>query len=228
MLDEWETKRKPIDSEGLLYGHYSKTMSKGQTNNSEFLFIAHKDSIFNTYINARFSAGAGTFYQNNHGISGRSGNWYYPNLYSFTNYTGTIDDPQFNYPGDVRAYESIWRRKTNSVFAFLNLSYKNMLFLELTGRNDWSSTLPSGANSYFYPSASLSFVLSDAFNFSDSWMNFCKVRMGGAQTASDCAPYETFFQYNSMINGMQAVTFPQPTSNGFKTTRLILTKRFKY
>jgi len=221
-LDEWETKRKPIDSEGLLYGHYSKTMSKGQTNNSEFLFIAHKDSIFNTYINARFSAGAGTFYQNNHGISGRSGNWYYPNLYSFTNYTGTIDDPQFNYPGDVRAYESIWRRKTNSVFAFLNLSYKNMLFLELTGRNDWSSTLPSGANSYFYPSASLSFVLSDAFNFSDSWMNFCKVRMGAAQTASDCAPYETFFQYNSfMINGMQAVTFPQPIPpTGLKPQRV--------
>lgn len=221
-LDEWEVKNKPIDAAGMLYGYYSKTMDKAQTNNSEFLFVAHKDSLFGTQLNGRFSAGAGTFSQNNHGMSGRSGNWYYPNMYSFTNYTGDVDDPQFNYPGDVRAYESLWRRKTNSVFAFLNLSYKNMVFLELTGRNDWSSTLPPEANSYFYPSASLSFVLSDAFHFSDSWMNFCKVRMGAAQTASDCAPYETYFQYNSfMVNGMQAVTFPQPIPpTGLKPQRV--------
>jgi len=210
-LDEWEVKNKPIDTEGLLYGYYSKTMDKAQTNNSEVLLSAHKDSLFSSYFNARFSVGTATYYQNNHGMSGRSGNWYYPNMYSFANYTGDIDDPQFNYPSSVRATESIWRRKTNSVFAFMNLSYKNYAFLELTGRNDWSSTLPAGSNSYFYPSASLSFVLSDAFAFADSWMNFCKVRVGAAQTASDCSPYETYFQYNSfLINGMQAVTYPQP------------------
>jgi len=210
-LDEWEVKNKPIDTEGLLYGYYSKTMDKAQTNNSEFLLTAHKDSIFSSDFNARFSVGAATYQQNNHGMSGHSGNWYYPNMYSFANYTGDVDDPQFNYPSTVRATESIWRRKTNSIFAFMNLSFRNYLFLELTGRNDWSSTLPEGSNSYFYPSASASFVLSDAFNFADSWMNFCKVRVGAAQTASDCSPYETYFQYNSfLVNGMQAVTYPQP------------------
>ncbi len=211
-LDEWETKNKPTDPEGKLYGYYGKSLGKSQTNNSEIMLTAFKDSIFGSKLNLRFSAGTGTFSQNNHGLSGHSGTWYYSNMYSFANYTsGDPDNPQFNYPDDVRPSESVYRRKTNSIFAFLNLSYKNYLFLELTGRNDWSSTLPADNNSYFYPSASVSFVLSDAFHFTDSWINFCKVRLGAAQTASDCSPYETYFQYNSyLVNGMQAVTFPSP------------------
>ena len=208
-LDEWETKHKPIDVEKITNGFYSKNISKANTNNSEFILTAKKDSIFGSLINARVSGGAASFFQNNRGLYGKSGNWYYPNLYSLSNYTANITSPQFDYPGNVRAVENLYARKTNSIFGFVNLSYKNYLFLELTGRNDWSSTLPRDANSYFYPSASLSFVLSDAFNFSDSWMKFLKFRMGAAQTASDCAPYEIFFQYNSfLINGIQAISFP--------------------
>ena len=53
-------------------------------------------------------------------------------------------------------------QELQSVFGTANFSYKNFLFLDFTGRNDWSSTLPIDNNSYFYPSASLSFILTDA------------------------------------------------------------------
>jgi iron complex outermembrane receptor protein len=105
--------------------------------------------------------------------------------------------------------ETILRQRTNSVFSFLNLSYKNYLFLELTGRNDWSSTLPSNNNSYFYPSASLSFIASEAFRFENKlpWLNFMKIRGGIAQTASPAMAYQKNFYYNSSLFGGQQASF---------------------
>lgn len=59
------------------------------------------------------------------------------------------------------AGETGHERATNSVFGSLQLSWKEYLSLDLTARNDWSSTLPKKNNSFFYPSANLSFVVSD-------------------------------------------------------------------
>src|SRR5690606_27957726 len=63
------------------------------------------------------------------------------------------------------------------VFGDLKLNYKNRLFLDLTARNDWSSTLPKNNRSFFYPSASLSYIFSDALNLdSESILSFGKLR----------------------------------------------------
>ena len=67
----------------------------------------------------------------------------------------------------VSQYESM--KETQSVFGSANLSYKDYLFLSVTGRNDWSSTLPQDEWSYFYPSFSLGFVFTDAFNISRTY-----------------------------------------------------------
>ena len=69
-----------------------------------------------------------------------------------------------------------YRKTINSVYAFANLNYKSMLYLSLTGRNDWSSALVypdgSGDNSYFYPSASLSWVLNESYGLTLSHLLF--------------------------------------------------------
>ena len=76
-----------------------------------------------------------------------------------------------------------------SVFGTANFSYKNFLFLDLTGRNDWSSTLPLNNNSYFYPSASLSFILSDALGITSNFLSFLKLRGSYAEVGGTAGAY---------------------------------------
>jgi hypothetical protein len=75
------------------------------------------------------------------------------------------------------------------------VGFKNYLFLELTARNDWSSTLPANSWSYFYPSASLSFVVSDLINLESSPLSFAKVRVGLAGIGNDTDPYSLVATY---------------------------------
>ena len=83
----------------------------------------------------------------------------------------------------------IEEKEVNSFFAAASLGYKNFLYLDVTGRNDWSSTLPAGNNSYFYPSVSLSGVITDALDISSTVLSYAKIRAGWAQVGSDTDPY---------------------------------------
>ena len=85
-----------------------------------------------------------------------------------------------------------------SAFGDLTLSYNNLLFLNVTGRNDWSSSLDPEFNSFFYPSASLSYVFSDQFKTPD-WFNYGKLRASLAEIGKDTDPYETNAYYNSQV-----------------------------
>ena len=82
------------------------------------------------------------------------------------------------------------QRRLIGVFGDVMLGYKDWAFLTLTGRNDWSSTLPKGGNSFFYPSASLSIVASDALGFTSSTVNSLKLRAAVAQVGNDTSPYQ--------------------------------------
>ncbi len=75
------------------------------------------------------------------------------------------------------------------------LGYKDFLTLSLTGRNDWSSTLPTNNNSYFYPSASAAFLFSNAFNISDKVLSYGKLRASYAQVGNDTGPYQLDFNF---------------------------------
>jgi len=88
-------------------------------------------------------------------------------------------------------------RGINSVFGSASLAWKDMLFLDLSARNDWSSTLPEADNSYFYPAASLSFAISELSSIKDSdVINFAKVRASVAQAGNDSDPYRLSNVYN--------------------------------
>jgi hypothetical protein len=88
-------------------------------------------------------------------------------------------------------YDVNYLRRLNGVYGDLSLAYKDYLFFNLSGRNDWSSTLPQANNSYFYPAASVSFVFSDAITMPFDWWNFGKVRASVAKVGIDAEPYLT-------------------------------------
>ena len=112
-------------------------------------------------------------------------------------------------PSELVPVNSFYRKKINSIYSFIHLDYKNYLFVELTGRNDWSSTLPADANSYFYPGISVSYIASEALKFKNKWLSYCKIRGGAAQTATDTEPYQTEFYYaTSLFGGDQSSAFP--------------------
>ncbi len=79
-------------------------------------------------------------------------------------------------------------KQINSLYGAVELGYNDYLFLNLTARNDWSSTLPPDKNGYFYPSISGSFVFSDVLPV-PSWLSFGKLRAAWAQVGSDTDPY---------------------------------------
>lgn len=80
-------------------------------------------------------------------------------------------------------------KRINSLYGFGQLGYKNELFLEYSVRNDWSSTLPKGHNSYLYPAISLSGVITDMFDIQSPILSFAKVRASWAQVGGDTDPY---------------------------------------
>lgn len=92
--------------------------------------------------------------------------------------------------GDVQSNYNIGGpRDVNSVYAFANFGFKNAIYVDVTARNDWSSTLPKENWSFFYPSVGLSLVLSDLVTLPNA-ISFAKLRGSWAQVGNDASPFQ--------------------------------------
>jgi TonB-linked SusC/RagA family outer membrane protein len=115
-------------------------------------------------------------------------------------------------------------RRLYGVYSDINLAYKNYLFLGITGRNDWSSTLPKGKNNFFYPSVNTSFVFSEAFKM-PKFISYGKLRLNAAQVGNDAAPYllESVFITGTVGDGQlnSQVNFPLNGIPGFTQGNII-------
>ncbi len=201
--NEFEQRFNPINSFGIEEGFYGRELDRNTVFNSEFLITATKNNIGGSGFDISVSGGGARWYRNQYGIKASSNQWVNPWLFSFNNFSGE-DQNNIPFPEELR-----FEKKINSIFSFVNLSYKNALFLELSGRNDWSSSLPLENNSYFYPSASLSYILSDHLNMEKIKLDFLKLRMSYARTASDTDPYQLDFVYDiGNFNGNQTAGLP--------------------
>lgn len=93
------------------------------------------------------------------------------------------------------AENSFSEKAVNSVYAAANFGFRNYLFLDLTARNDWSSTLPANNRSYFYPSAALSAIVTDILGLNSPVLSFAKVRAGIARVGNDTDAYRLIQAY---------------------------------
>lgn len=91
---------------------------------------------------------------------------------------------------------TIKKKRVNSLYFMANLAYREKLFLDITGRNDWSSTLPRKNRSFFYPSVSLSAVVNNIWKL-PTWITLLKVRGSWAQVGNDTNPYKTSAYYTT-------------------------------
>ena len=100
-------------------------------------------------------------------------------------------------PTTTRNYQ---KKIVNSLYGKVSLGYMDMVYVEGTLRNDWSSALPSNANSYLYPSVSTSFIFSELLKNSSAfnWLSFGKIRASYASVGSDLAPHQLDL---AIING---------------------------
>lgn len=107
------------------------------------------------------------------------------------------------------------RKRTIGAFADVTLSYDNYLFLNGTARNDWTSTLPTNNRSYFYPSGSLSFLVTEAFKMDSKVLTFAKIRTSYAKVGRDASAEEISrnFILNNAFNGNPTVSNPLTLSD---------------
>ncbi|MGH2645904.1 MAG: SusC/RagA family TonB-linked outer membrane protein, partial [Chitinophagaceae bacterium] len=138
----------------------------------------------------------------NFDISGGGSNRYYKDNYLSASASGLNVPEVYNLGNSKRpvsATNSLSEEKVNSLYGFVNLSFKDAIFLSLTGRNDWSSALPISHDAYFYPSASLSVVLSNLIRMPD-YISFLKLRGSWSNISSDFQPYSAFGTYSYGTN----------------------------
>lgn len=127
----------------------------------------------------------------------------------------------------ITTSQSNSQRRLIGAYASATVGYKSFLYLTVTGRNDWSSTLPKNNRSYFYPSISGSFILTDAFSSlqGSKVLSFLKVRAGYAQVGNDAPVYATqtdLYTQSSIGDGQRGnILFPYNGTNGFTISNVI-------
>jgi TonB-linked SusC/RagA family outer membrane protein len=176
---DFRTSQWPFSSASYRNGRYREQLVNPMETNLDFL-LTYNDSFLEDFtVNA--SAGGNMMYQRSRTITQTAPRLFTPNVFQLQNSDGAI------------LLSNTFRQKAvNSLFGVVSLDYKEILFLELTGRNDWSSTLALNHNSYFYPSVNVSILADKILNLKRlaSWVSLVKIRASWANVGNDTDPYQ--------------------------------------
>ena len=194
-----------FDGGSYTSGGFQETTRFNRETNSDFLLSANH-GFMDGLLGAKFDFGGNRRDASYQASAFGTDQLIIPGVYNIGNSAIPVN------PG-----ENVQRRRINSLYAQSDLSWRDYLFLNMTARNDWSSTLPKGNNSYFYPSASLGFVFTEAvpmLTFGNT-LNYGKLRAGWASVGNgDTAPYSLRIQYVPSTNfstpGGPVGRFPVP------------------
>lgn len=172
-------------------GSYQEDELYFKETNNEFL-LTYDDNEFDRSLNYQVSVGGNMMRQEAANTSNFADGLVVPALYNLGNSLGDISTSQFRQAKEI-----------NSVFALAEFSFDNSIFLNVTGRNDWSSTLPTDNNSYFYPSVSLTAAVSDLLNIESDVLSFANLRAAYAEVGGDTDPYNTrnIYTYGNVWGG---------------------------
>ena len=174
------TMRHAVTSQSFFNGYYQEDDVSFMEINNDFLLSYRLPDEAVRNFGFSISAGGNMMNQISKRLGAIAPELTIPGVYNLTNNAKPI-----------LAGNSLTQKKVNSLYVTAQFSYLNGLFLDLTGRNDWSSALPKKNNSYFYPSASLSAVLTDLFDIRSNILTFAKVRTSTSMVRRDLEPYQT-------------------------------------
>lgn len=178
-------------------GGYSTEIWRNKEINADFL-LSYENYFLNEDLFFKISAGGNHMNQSrDNKINGKNYMLGDVDVYTLANY-GT-------YPYMISKYGP--GKIVNSLYAFANLSYQNKVFMDVTARNDWSSTLPSNNNSYFYPSVSLSFLMTEIFSLPEP-ISFWKLRGSFASVGNDTDPglLQPDYKFTEGSGGIAGIT----------------------
>jgi TonB-linked SusC/RagA family outer membrane protein len=179
----------------------SKTYAGGPLSNS---YSLGKQTFSETNYSALIKASKDEVIGQLGGTFTFGGNLMQQKYSSLTVNTGALEVPNLFTPTNAAGAASIWpgysRKKINSIYGSLGLNYGGWVFFDVTARNDWSSALIEENRSYFYPSYSLSYVVSDMLDKMGTtmplWFSYAKLRGSYATVGNDLAPYQLYNGYN--------------------------------
>ena len=168
--------RRPYSSANFQSGYYKEQSINYSEINTDFL-LTYKKSIGRNF-QLQTSAGANAMVRRFNNLESRVIGLVIPGVYMLANGSGV---PETNVTDR--------NKNVNSVYGLASLGYKNKVFVDVTGRNDWSSTLPQQNNSFFYPSVSNSIVVSELVQLPKA-ISFAKTRLSFAKVGNDTDPYQ--------------------------------------
>lgn len=197
-----DTRRTP-GSTAYALGQYRQDRTFFQERNTDFLLSY--DKAVNKNWAFKLSAGGNQMTQTDQYLSAQANELSIPGIYNLGNSRIPLVNVQFDS-----------KYRINSVYGFGQLAFKNALYLDVSARNDWSSTLPIENNAYFYPSVSLSGVVSELLKLdTKKALSFAKVRASWAQVGNDTRPYRlrNVYSYGTPWQSNQAVSVPSSIPN---------------
>ncbi|MBB6329064.1 TonB-linked SusC/RagA family outer membrane protein [Chryseobacterium sediminis] len=209
ILNEKRTTKRPWSSANYLKGFYREQFIKNQEYNNDLLFSYKAD-------------------WNKFSISASAGGSIRYNEYLMTDYQaiGLKTAGEYSLTNALSIpvkYPAPRDKHVDSVYGLLTLGYDNKIFVDVTGRNDWSSTLPKQNRSFFYPSVSTSFILSDIFNLKSNNLNLWKLRASWAKVGIDSDPYllDNYYSASNITGSVIApTTFNNPSLKPEKNTNI--------
>ena len=190
---EYRERKKPFSSVNFINGFYEEAKLFSREINSDLLLQFHKQ--FYTVWNISADFGMNRMDQKNYDYTIAAQQLKVPSIYSLSNGV----DGSFTYQSDFA------RKRVNSTYATMQASYKDILFVNASGRMDWSSTLPRYHNAYFYPAIASSILLTRLLNLGENnWVNRAKFRANWAKVGKDTDPYNLYntFQYIANWDGI--------------------------
>lgn len=186
-------------------GYVSVFRNLSQDINSDLIMSIKKNLGQSFFITA--SAGNNMFSSYSNSASGTANGIDIPDFYNLRN------------SSSVTPSEATYEKRTAAFFGDLSLSYKDMLFLNATGREEWSTTMPAKQNKFFYPSVSTSFIFTELPGLKGgNFLSFGKVRASYAIVANDAGAYNTTTYFSKAGSGdgwTNGVTFPFNGKSGF-------------
>jgi len=209
--DYWSslvTEQKAIGSNEFQEGYY-REISRTYTETNSDVLLSFNKRVANDIVELSASIGANRMDRKYHILTGEAPQLELPNLYNLANIKSGVPVVLTNKREENRI---------NSVYGFAQIGIKDAIYLDLTGRNDWASVLPVDNNSFFYPSATLSVVVTDLLDMNSDILSFAKVRGGWAKVGGVGVlnPYslQQVFQFREDGWGNTSLPFnPQQLNN---------------